>query len=105
MADDFTAVQHSTGFRMDGKDAYKAYLLELWKMYPVRQVRGNQARWRVYDNNTVVMWDGYADIVFADKTGNMTNVQERGSQIWVKEGGRWQLVSMYSSRMPAGNWH
>ncbi len=57
----------SGGFRIEGKQAIRAYFSELFKNYPQRSVVGRGAVTRVYANETVAVVNSYADLTVVDR--------------------------------------
>lgn len=53
-----------------------------------------------YANDTVVVTNGYSDLTLVDRSGHVTRVRFRSSGMWIKLGGRWQLVDQHNSPMP-----
>lgn len=94
----FTAAR--AGFRMEGKEAYRAFLTNLYQNYPTRQGLARQVTRRVYQEGNVVVVNSYNDQTFIDKSGRMSVRMNRTSQTWVKTGGRWLLVDQHNSSMP-----
>lgn len=94
----FTAAR--AGFRIEGKEAYRAFITNLWQNYPTRQSLGRQVTRRVFGDGNVVVVNSYTDQTFIDKNGKMSVLMNRNSQTWVKTGGRWLLVDQHNSRMP-----
>ena len=95
----FTAAR--AGFRMEGKEALRAFLTNLYQNYPTRQGLTRQVTYRVYQDGNVVVVNSYTDQTFIDKNGRMSTLMQRNSQTWVKTGGRWLLVDQHNSGMPS----
>src|SRR5882762_11466868 len=55
----FTAAR--AGFRMEGKEAVRAFLTNLFQNYPTRQELGRQVTYRVYQEGNVVVVNNYND--------------------------------------------
>ena len=94
----FTAAR--AGFRIEGKEALRAFLTNLWQNYPTRQGLTRQVTSRVFQEGNVVVVNSYTDQTFIDKNGRMSTLMMRNSQTWVKTGGRWLLVDQHNSGMP-----
>lgn len=94
----FTAAR--AGFRIEGKEALRTFITNLWQQYPTRQTLARQVTRRVFQDGNVVIVNGYADQTFTDKNGRMSVLMQRNSQTWVKTGGRWLLVDVHNSAMP-----
>jgi len=88
------------GFRIEGKQAFRAFLTNLFQNYPTRQELGRQVTYRVYQEGNVVVVNSYTDQTFIDKNGRMSTMMQRNSQTWVKAAGRWLLVDQHNSGMP-----
>lgn len=94
----FTAAR--AGFRIEGKEALRAFLTNLWQNYPTRQNLARQVTRRVFQEGNVVVVNGYRDQIYIDRNGRMSTMMQRTSQTWVKTGGRWLLVDVHNSGMP-----
>jgi uncharacterized protein (TIGR02246 family) len=100
VADNVVLTAARAGFRMEGKEAVRAFLTNLFQNYPTRQELGRQVTYRVYQEGNVVVVNGYTDQTYIDKNGRMSTMIQRNSQTWVKTGGRWLLVDQHNSGMP-----
>ncbi len=100
VADNVIATVARAGFRIEGKEGFRAFLTNLFQNYPTRQELGRQVTYRVYQEGNVVVVNGYTDQTFIDKNGRMSTLMQRTSQTWVKTGGRWLLVDWHVSGMP-----
>ena len=100
VADNVIATVARAGFRIEGKEAFRAFLTNLFQNYPTRQELGRQVTYRVFQDGNVVVVNGYTDQTFIDKNGRMSTMMQRTSQTWVKTGGRWLLVDLHNSGMP-----
>ena len=87
-------------FRIEGKDAIRAYLAELFKIYPQRRVFLRQPSTRVY-NDDLVIQNNYIVLDLTDQKGQVAALALRSSVTWAKIGGRWQIVDAHTSRLPA----
>jgi len=92
--------QPRAGFRIEGKEALRAFLTNLWQNYPTRQNLIKQVTYRVFQEGNVVVRNAYNDQTYIDKNGGMSRLMQRNSQTWVKTGGRWLLVDQHNSGMP-----
>ena len=98
---DNAVVQSSlSAFRIEGKEAIRAYLTELFKVYPTRRVLVRQPSTRVY-NDDLVIQNNYIALYLTDQQGKVAALSLRSSAIWAKIGGRWQIVDTHTSRLPA----
>ena len=86
-------------FRIEGKEAIRAYLTELFKVYPGRRVLLRQPVTRAY-NDDLVIQNNYAVLYATDQKGQVTALALRSSVTWAKLGGRWQIVDTHTSRLP-----
>jgi len=95
------AVFHSSlsPFRMEGKEAIRAYFTELFQLYPKRRVLPRQPIVRAYNDDLVVQ-NGYSVLYLTDQKGQTTTYATRSSVTWAKIGGRWQIVDQHTSRLP-----
>ncbi len=95
------AVFHSsfTPFRIEGKEAIRAFFSGLFRMYPQRHVFIRQPITRAY-NDYLVIQDSYATLNWSNEEGKTETYDTRGSTVWVKTGGRWQIVDQHVSRLP-----
>ncbi len=100
VADNVIATVARAGFRIEGREAFRAFLTNLFQNYPTRQELGRQVTYRVFQDGNVVVVNGYTDQTFIDKNGRMSTMMQRASQTWVKTGGRWLLVDLHNSGMP-----
>ena len=101
VADNVIATVARAGFRIEGKQAFRAFLTNLFQNYPTRQELGRQVTYRVFLEGSVVVVNGYTDQTFIDKNGRMSTMIQRNSQTWVKTGGRWLLVDCSRARFPS----
>jgi len=65
---------------MEGKEAYRTFLTNLWQNYPTRQGLTRQVTRCVFQEGNVVVVNGYNDQTFIDKNG-------KTRQTWVKTPG------------------
>ena len=86
-------------FRIEGKEAIKAYFTELFLMYPRRHLFIRQPTIRAYNDDLVVQ-DGYAVLNLLNERGEPKTFDTRYSLTWAKIGGRWQIVDQHVSRLP-----
>ena len=97
---DNAVVQSSLSpFRSEGKEAIRAYLTELFKIYPERRVLVRQPSTRVY-NDDLVIQNNYIALYLTDQKGQVTALSLRSSVTWAKVAGRWQIVDAHTSRLP-----
>ena len=98
------AVFHSSfsPFRIEGKDAIRTFFTGLIRMYPKRHVFIRQPVTRVY-NDDLVIQNSYAVLNWYNEEGKAETYDTRGSTVWVKTGGRWQIVDQHLSRLPTAH--
>ena len=100
LADNVVFTVARAGFRIEGKEAVRAFITNLWQNYPTRQELTQQVTRRVFQDGNVFVVNSYTDQIFIDKNGRMSTLMQRNSQTWVKTGGRWLLVDLHNSGMP-----
>jgi uncharacterized protein (TIGR02246 family) len=98
-ADNAVLTSSLSGFRVDGKEAIKAYFAELFQQYPTRRLFARQPVTRAYDDSVVIQ-NSYNVLYLTDQKGQVTQLTLRASVVWTKIGGRWQIVDQHVSRMP-----
>jgi uncharacterized protein (TIGR02246 family) len=98
-ADNAVLTSSLTGFRIEGKDAIRAYFAELFQLYPGRRIFARQPNTRVYNDDLVVQ-NSYNALYLTDQQGQVTQLTLRASMVWAKVGGRWQIVDQHVSRIP-----
>lgn len=86
-------------FRIEGKEAIRAYLTELFQIYPGRRVFVRQPVTRAY-NDDLVIQNNYVVLYATDQKGQVAALSLRSSVTWAKIGGRWQIVDTHTSRLP-----
>jgi uncharacterized protein (TIGR02246 family) len=89
------------GFRLEGKQAIRDYFAGLFQDYPSRRAVGSHPLTRVYDDHTVIV-NGYVDVTLIDRSGHVRTLPLRGTTVWVKVGGRWQIADQTFSPVPSG---
>ena len=99
-ADNATVTPPGEPFRIEGKDAIRAYYAGLFQAFPTRRVIARQTSVRVYEGTTAVV-NTYARLTLVDRTGKPTITNGRASFTYVKLGGRWLVVDQHSSALPA----
>lgn len=99
-ADNAVLQSSFTPFRIEGKEAIKAYFVELFRAYPRRTLFIRQPATRAYGNDVVVS-DAYATLNLLNERGEPRNYETRSSIIWIRIDGRWQIVDQHVSRLPS----
>jgi uncharacterized protein (TIGR02246 family) len=98
-ADSAVLTSSLSAFRVEGKEAIKAYFAELFQQYPGRRLFVRQPAARPYGDDLVVQ-NGYFVLYLTDPKGQVTQLSLRSSVVWSKVGGRWQIVDQHVSRLP-----
>ena len=98
-ADNAVLTSSLTGFRIEGKEAIRAYFAALFQAYPGRRLFTRQPVARAY-NDDLVINNSYNALYLTDPKGQVTQLTLRGSVVWAKIGGRWQIVDQHVSRIP-----
>ena len=100
LADNVVFTVARAGFRIEGKEAVRAFITNLWTNYPTRQELTQQVTRRIFQDGTVFIVNSYTDQIFMDKNGRMSTMMQRNSLTWVTTGGRWLIVDVHNSGMP-----
>ena len=90
-----------SAFRIEGKEAIRAYFTEVFQIYPRRRVLPRQSTIRVYNDDLVVA-NSYSVLYLTNQQGEVVSYPVRNSVVWAKIGGRWQIVDQHGSRLPVG---
>jgi uncharacterized protein (TIGR02246 family) len=99
-ADNATWFSQFSPYRLDGKPAIQAYLVDFFHRYPgPRNFFIYQPSARAYGENLVV-GAGYYQLSLTDKAGKVHTSHARYSITWVKLDGRWQIVDQQNSPVP-----
>ena len=98
-ADNAVLQSFMSPFRIEGKEAIRAHIAELFQMYPKRRGFVRQPVTRVY-NDDLVIQDSYLVLYWTDQKGSIATFATRNSVVWAKTGGRWQIVDQHVSRLP-----
>ncbi len=88
-------------FRMEGKEAIQAFYAGLFQAYPTRRIVTRQPSTRVYNGDTTAVTNAYAHLTLVDRNGQANALYLRFSTTWIKQGGRWLIVDVHASRLPA----
>ena len=94
------AVFHSSfsPFRVEGKEAIRAFFVDLFQLYPKRRTSIRQPTTRVYGDNLVIQ-NAYAVLNWTDTEDEVETYNIRYSIVWTKIGGRWQIVDQQTARL------
>jgi uncharacterized protein (TIGR02246 family) len=99
-ADNAAFYSQASPFRLEGRNAIRAYFADLFNRYPgARNVQISQATMRAYGDNVVVA-NGYYQLTLTDKTGKPWTSHARYSATWTKVDGRWQIVDQHNALLP-----
>jgi uncharacterized protein (TIGR02246 family) len=98
-ADNAVLTSSLSAFRVEGKEAIRAYFAELFQLYPKRRLLVRQPATRAY-NEDLVAQNSYSVLYLTDQKGQLIALQIRSSVIWGKISGRWQIVDQHVSRLP-----
>jgi uncharacterized protein (TIGR02246 family) len=98
-ADNAILTSSLSGYRVEGKEAIRAYFTQLFQLYPTRRLFTRQPAARAYNDDLVVQ-NSYNALYLTDQKGQVTQLTLRGSVVWAKLGGRWQIVDQHVSRLP-----
>jgi len=99
-ADDATFHSSFSPFRVEGKEAIRAFFNQLVQMYPRRNVLLRQPVTHVYNDNLVIQ-NSYATLNWVNTRGEYEVYDTRGSTVWAKMEGKWRIVDQHISRLPA----
>lgn len=89
-------------FRIEGKEAIRAFFVDLFQLYPKRRTFIRQPTTRVYGDNLVIQ-NAYAVLNWTDEEEEVETYNIRYSIVWSKIGGRWQIVDQHTARLPEGD--
>ena len=98
-ADNAVVTPPGEPFRIEGKDAIRAYYAALFQNFPTRRVIARQSSIRVYQDSTAIV-NNYAHLILVDRSGKRTAINGRASFTYVRIGGRWLVVDQHSSTLP-----
>lgn len=98
-ADNAVVNASTSAFRIEGKEAIRAYFTEFFQIFPRRRFLVRQPNMRVY-NDDLVISNSYGAMNLTDQQGKLTAVHVRSVVVWSKLGGRWQIVDQHTSHLP-----
>jgi len=98
-ADNAVLTSSLSAYRIEGKEAIRAYFAELFQLYPGRRLFVRQPAARAYGDDLVVQ-NSYTALYLSDQSGKVTQFALRSSVVWAKIGGRWLVVDQHVSRLP-----
>ena len=99
-ADNAILTSLTNPFRIEGKDAIRAFYTAPFQNNPTRSTAARQLSIRVYGNDTTVVTNQYTQSNFVDQKGQATNLYFRNTATWVKMGGQWRIVDAHNSKLP-----
>src|SRR6266404_9457734 len=86
-------------YRFDGKALFAKYLNEVVASLASASFGFRQPSFRVY-GDTVGIVNAYGSFRGVTKDGKVLAVYDRGTLVFVKQGGQWKIVSAHFSAMP-----
>ena len=98
-AEDAAVTPPASPFRIEGKDALKAYYAGLFQAFPTIRFVPRQRSIRVYGTTAVI--NTYYTLTLVDRGGKVTTTQGRLTVTHVKMGDRWLVVDQHSSLVPS----
>jgi len=99
--DDAAVTSSLNPFRIEGKEAIRAYYAGVFQTYPTRRVASRQPTARIYNGDTAAVTNAYLQVTLVDRNGHANTLYLRQSVTWVKQGGRWLIADAHTSRLPA----
>ena len=98
-ADNAAVTPPGSPFRIEGKDALRAYYAGLFQAFPTRRFVARQGSIRVYGGTTAVT-NAYYTLTLVDRAGKVTTIHGRINVTYVKVGDRWLTVDQHASAVP-----
>ena len=86
-------------YRFDGKKAFVKYLNEALPGLVSASFAFRQPSYRVYDY-TVGIVNAYGAFTGVTKDGKVLTINDRSTLVFIKQGGKWKLVSAHFSALP-----
>ena len=86
-------------FRFDGKKVFVKYLNEALGGLVSASFGFRQPSYRVY-GDTVGVVNAYGAFRGVTKDGKVVTINDRSTLVFIKEGGKWKLVSAHCSALP-----
>ena len=86
-------------YRFDGKKAFVKYLNEALAGLVSASFAFRQPSYRVYDD-TVGIVNAYGAFTGVTKDGKVLTINDRSTLVFIKQGGKWKLVSAHFSALP-----
>ena len=88
-------------YRFDGKPMFTKHVNESYEGLVSASFGFRQPSFRVY-GDTVGIVNAYGSFRGLTKDGKVLAVYDRGTLVFVKQGGQWKIVSAHFSAMPQG---
>jgi uncharacterized protein (TIGR02246 family) len=88
-------------YRFDGKPMFTKHVNESYEGLVWASFGFRQPSFRVY-GDTVGIVNAYGSFRGLTKDGKVLAVSDRGTLVFVKQGGQWKIVSAHFSAMPQG---
>ena len=88
-------------YRFDGKAMFAKHVNEAFDGIISASFGFRQPSFRVY-GDTVGIVNAYGSFSGVRKDGKILTVYDRGTLVFVKQGGQWKIVSAHFSAMPRG---
>jgi len=86
-------------YRFDGKEVFVKYLNEALGGLVSASFGFRQPSYRVY-GDTVGIVNAYGAFSGATKDGKVLTINDRSTLVFIKQGGKWKLVSAHFSALP-----
>lgn len=98
-AEDAAVTASASPFRIEGKDALKAYYAGFFQAFPTIRFVPRQRSIRVYGTTAVI--NTYYTMTLVDRGGKVTTSHGRLTITHVKMGDRWLVVDQHMSVVPS----
>jgi ketosteroid isomerase-like protein len=86
-------------YRFDGKEVFIKYLTEALAGLVSASFGFRQPSYRLYDD-TVGIVNAYGAFRGVTKDGKVVTINDRSTLVFIKQGGKWKLVSAHCSALP-----
>ena len=98
LSDDVEAFEY-VPYRFDGKPMFVKHVTEAYQGLVSTSFGFRQPSFRVY-GDTVGIVNAYGSFRGVTKDGKVVTLYDRGTLVFVKQGGQWKIVSAHFSAMP-----
>ena len=88
-------------YRFDGKAMFAKHVNEAFEGIVSASFGFRQPSFREYGDNVGIV-NAYGSFSGVTKDGKILTVYDRGTLVFVKQGGQWKIVSAHFSAMPKG---